>query len=218
MATVKLVSDFDPATVNVSNLEKNKRGGKVVYLSNSDTSRIMLQTPTMPAIFGFTPYEVGGDIQSYSIDLSFRGADTDLKVAEFRDKLKALDTLLIDTATEKSEEFFGKKMSRDMVAEFYRSLLNDKKPEYPPLVKLKVGVGLNGEPTAQFYNENREVTTIDHVTKGAMIKTIVELSSLWFVNKTFGATFRVIQVQVVSKPNRLQGFAFHDEDEEIMME
>lgn len=216
MATVKLISDFEPEKVKVSNLEKNKRGGKVVYLSNEDGSRIMLQTPTMPAIFGFTPYEVGGDIQSYSIDVSFRGADTDPKVAEFREKLKVLDGLLIDTATEKSEEFFGKKMSRDMVAEFYRSLLNDKKPEYPPLVKLKVGVSLNGEPTTTFYNESRDLTSIDYVSKGAMVKTIVELSSLWFVNKTFGATFRVLQVQVVSKPNRLQGFAFHQEDDEVM--
>lgn len=212
--SVKLVSDFEPSTISIGSLEKNKRGGKAVYITNQDSSRIMLQTPAMPAIFGITPYEVGGDIQSYSLDLSFRGSDADPKVAEFQDKLKALDEILISAATENSEEFFGKKMSRDMIAEFYRPLLNDKRsPEYPPLVKLKIGVGMNGEPSAQVYDENRQQTSIEYISKGCMVKTIVELTSLWFINKTYGATFRVNQIQVVHKPNRLQGFAFQDDDE-----
>jgi hypothetical protein len=36
--------------------------------------------PRSIRVYGVTPYEVGGDLQSYSIDFSFRGAETDLKV------------------------------------------------------------------------------------------------------------------------------------------
>ena len=35
---------------------------------------------------------------------------------------------------------------------------------------------------------------------------------MWFVNKTFGATFRLVQGAVVTKPDRLTNYAFQDEE------
>ena len=211
---IQLATNFKPADIKVGGVEKTKKGGKIVYLSNQDGSRILLQTPAMPLPFGLTPYEVGGDIQSYSLDLSFRNADTDPKVQAFLDMVKGLDTFLVDLATERSEEWFGKKQSRELVAEFYRRVLNDKRAgEYPPTVKTKVSVNAMGEPTAQFFDEERQPTTIDHLTKGSSIKTIVELSSVWFVNKTYGVTFRVSQAQVVYKPSAIgTAYAFQADD------
>lgn len=210
---VQLTSDFQPKSLQIApNVEKNKRGGKVVYISGADNGRVILQTPTMSLPFGITPYDVNGEIQSYSVELSFRGIDSDPKLQDFLEKLRELDELLIDTATENSEAWFGKKQSREMVAEFYRRLVNDRNPEYPPFVKMKVGVGMNGEPSAQFYDEKRERVGIDYLTKGSSLKVICEISSIWFVNKTFGASFRISQAAVVSKPNRLQEYAFMDEE------
>lgn len=183
-----------------------------MYISGADNGRVILQTPTMSLPFGITPYDVNGEIQSYSVELSFRGIDSDPKLQDFLEKLRELDELLIDTATENSEAWFGKKQSREMVAEFYRRLVNDRNPEYPPFVKMKVGVGMNGEPSAQFYDEKRERVGIDYLTKGSSLKVICEISSIWFVNKTFGASFRISQAAVVSKPNRLQEYAFMDEE------
>ena len=212
---IQLAATFDPATIQVGSVDKTRKGGKIVYLSNEDGSRIVLQTPAMPLPFGLTPYEVGGDIQSYSLDLSFRQADTDPKVQGFLDMVKGLDAFLIDVATERSEEWFGKKQSRELVAEFYRKVLNDKRSgEYPPTVKTKVGLNSMGEVTSQFFDENRQPTPIENLTKGATIKTIVELSSVWFVNKTFGVTFRVSQAQVVHKPSSVgREYAFQNDDD-----
>ena len=70
-------------------------------------------------------------------------------------------------------------------------------PEYPPLVKLKIGVGNTGYPTAQFYDQNRELTSIDHVAKGDMVRVIADLGNIWFMNGKFGATLYVHQVQNV---------------------
>lgn len=210
----QLVSDFEPRSLNIpGTVEKNKRGGKVVYITAPDGRRTILQTPTMSLPFGVTPYEVNGDIQSYSVDLSFRGAENDPKLQMFKEKVRDLDEYLIDMGTEHSEEWFGKKLSREMVAEFYRKILVDKNPEYPPFVKMKVGLSMNGEPNAQFYDENREPVGIEYLSKGAQVKAICELSSVWFVNRTFGATFRISQVAVINKPNsKFQGYAFQEDD------
>lgn len=211
---------FDPASVAFGSLEKTKKGGRIVYVNTVDKQRIVIQTPAMVMPFGVTPYqETGGDIQSYSIDLSFRTADTDPKVADFLQKIKALDKLLVDTATESSEEWFGRSMDRQLVSEFYRTLLNNKNPDYPPTIRIKVGVNVSGEPAAQFFDENRNPVGIEYLGKGCTVKMICELSSVWFVNKTFGATFRLIQAAVMHKPRRLQGYAFHEEEtEEVVPE
>ena len=89
-------------------------GGKVVYLgiNGSAKTRIAIETPAMVMPFGVTPYQeaTGGDIQSYSVDVSFRTADVDPKVAEFQKRIEAFDELLVNVATENSLEWFGKKV------------------------------------------------------------------------------------------------------------
>ena len=215
MSQVILSSNFDAREIRFGDVDKNKKGGKIVYIGRGagGKDRIMLQTPAMVMPFGVTPYQdaPNGDIQSYSVDVSFRTADVDPKVADFLQRIQALDELLVDTATANSEAWFGKKMSKELVREFYRKLINDKNPAYPPVLKIKVGVGMNGEPAAEFFDEARKPVSIEYLGKGSTVKMICEVSSVWFVNKTFGATFRLAQAAVVSKPRRLQGYAFQEE-------
>lgn len=216
MSHVTLSTNFEPKAIQFGPLDKNKKGGKIVYLGfGSDAKeRVQIQTPSMVLPFGVTPYQdtPGGDIQSYSVDLSFRTADVDPKVADFQKKIEALDEYMIDVATERSQEWFGKKMTRELVSEFYRKLINNKNPAYPPVLKVKVAVGLNGEPAAQFYDESKSPVSIEYLSKGSTVKMICEISSVWFVNKTFGCTFRLSQAALMSKPRRLQGYAFQEDE------
>ncbi len=220
MAPLMLFSTFDPNAIMFSGLEKNKKGGKVVFLNVPDATgskqRITIQTPTISVPFGVSPYQEAttGEIQSYSIDMSFRGHDTDPRVGEFLAKMRQLDNLLLDTAVANSKEWFGKQMSRDIVSEFYRHLVKEPtNPQYAPVMRAKVQVN-NGEPMAAFFNEQRQPSTIDYIVKGSTIKMILELDRLWFVNKNFGATWRVLQVAVCSKPRRLEGYSFQDDGDD----
>ena len=185
--SVTLSTAFDSDALSFSSVEKNKKGGKVVYIGTGGNGkdRVMLQTPAMVMPFGVTPYQEspGGDIQSYSVDVSFRTADVDPKVADFQARVERLDEVILQTAIDHSEEWFGRKMTRDLVVEFYRKLVNNKNPQYPPVLKIKVGVGINGEPSAQFYDESRAPVGIEYLGKGTTVKMICELSSVWFVNK-----------------------------------
>lgn len=147
MATVQLASTFDPTKLVFSGMEKNRKGGKVIYVglpdANGQRQRITLQTPALALPFGVSPYTEAstGEVQSYSLDVSYRGADTDPRVAEFLAKMRDLDEILLAAAVENSKEWFGKKMSRDICAEFYRKLVKDSATpgQYPPVTKFKVG-------------------------------------------------------------------------------
>ena len=65
-------------------------------------------------------------------------------------------------------------------------------------------------------NNQKSKFEMENFTNGSKMRAIVELTSIWFVNKQFGCTFNVLQCQVY-KPEKIQGWAFEpdtDDDEE----
>ena len=184
----QLISGFEPTAVTFSALEKTRKGSKVVWvnLPTADAGRgkLSLQTPTVGLPFGVSPYQEAstGEIQSYSVDLSFRGADADARMAEFLAKMTALDELVLDAAVKNSKEWFGKQMNKDIVSEFYRRLVKSTNPAYPPVMKVKVQLN-DGQPNAAFFDETRRPVTIDYLVKNTMVKMIIEADRLWFINK-----------------------------------
>lgn len=217
----QLISAFEPAAVTFSALEKTRKGSKVVWINlpgpDSNRGKLSLQTPTVGLPFGVSPYQEAstGEIQSYSVDLSFRGSDSDARMAEFLAKMSALDDLVLDAAVKNSKEWFGKQMSKEIVSEFYRRLVKSNNPAYPPVMKVKVQLN-DGQPNAAFFDELRRPVTIDYLVKNTTVKMIIEADRLWFINKNFGLTFRLIQLGVVSRPSRLEGFAFKDDGDDEM--
>ena len=216
--SVILYTAFDGRNVRFSPLEKNKKGGKIVNVfyegPEGGKRRIIMQTPIVSIPFGVTPYqEVStGEIQSYSIDISFRNVTTDPKMADFLDRMRGLDDILLEAGVANSKEWFGKPMNKELVQEFCRKLIKEpSNPQYPPTMKVKVQL-VNGEPSALFFDENRNPVKLDYFTKGTTCKMIMELSSVWFVNKNFGITWRLVQAAVVSRPRRLEGYSFQDDD------
>jgi hypothetical protein len=184
----QLISTFEPAAVTFSALEKTRKGSKVVWvnLPTADAGRgkLSLQTPTVGLPFGVSPYQEAstGEIQSYSVDLSFRGSDADARMAEFLEKMKVMDELILDAAVKNSKEWFGKQMSKDIVSEFYRRLVKNTNPAYPPVMKVKVQLN-DGKPNAVFFDEARRPVDIDYLVKNTSVKMIVEADRLWFINK-----------------------------------
>lgn len=221
MSNVCLYSAFDAAALQFGPVDKNKKGGKMVplHMPSTDGSkkRIMIQTPVVAVPFGVTPYQEAttGEIQSYSIDISFRNLETDPRIADFLARMRQLDDVLLDTAVKNSKEWFGKSMNKDVVREFVRKMVKEHASgQYPPVMKVKVPV-VNGEPTSQFYDENRQPVPIDYIIKGSTVKMILELSPMWFVNKNFGVTWKLLQAAVVSRPRRLDNYAFCDDSGDL---
>lgn len=209
-----LHSSFDPASVNFSAISKTSKGGKIVYLNVPNAQRIILQTPVMSSPFGVSTYDDASDgKRSYSLDASFKGFDTSAKLNGFLTKCRAFDEMLIDVATENSKAWFGKDMSRDMVSVLFRkSIREPADPKYAPTLRLKI------TPSTEYYDEQQNRVTMDYIVKGTSFRAIVELSSVFFVNKQFGVTWRIAQLAVTSRPDRLTGFAFQGDDDDAESE
>lgn len=225
MATsgVILYTAFQPNDICFGPPDRNRNGGKFVPITGPDgvKKRITIQTPALSMPFGVSAYreKPEAEIQSYSIDVSFRNLETDAKLADFMTKMRGIDVKMLDASHEKCKEWFGgKQKSRDTLEDNYRKLIKDH-PEnkYPPVMKVKIPIQ-NGQPNCMFFDENRQPVGIDYLTKGTTIKLILEVDRVWFVNNTFGVTWRAMQGMVVSRPSRMDKFCMLDEesDEAVM--
>lgn len=198
--------------VGLSQVQRTPKGGKVVYINNpaNGNSRLRIQIPVMSATFGVSRYDDSNGSSSYSLDLSFKGYDSNDKLAAFLDTLKQFDDMIVDAAQKHAQEWFGRDMSEDLVREFYKPLVRDSSQgKYAPMIRLKL------TPYSEIFDvDQNRVTDFEYITKGSTCRAIVDVSSIWFINKQFGVSLRVLQAAVVSKPATISGFAFQDDDEE----
>ena len=215
---------FDISKLTTSPATKNNKGSLQVHLNyNSDTNglvkKISLQTPKMVCPFGMSefPTEYG---PKFSIDVSFVDRDSDESIDKFHKLLEEVDQFMIKTAVDKSQEWFGKKMSEAVIEELYRPLLKEGKlkkdsqeDRYPDTVKFKIRT-MNGRKNVESFHEDKTPANIDELQSGYRVKCILEFSPVWFVNKNFGVTLNLVQT-VLSKPDKITGFCFDDSDDDF---
>lgn len=219
MASAIHHSKLDISTIDFAKTPaKTNKGSKIVYVNFKDGNRVRFQTPIMTAPFGISSFDEQSGGKSYTLDGSFRNYDTNQVLADFLSKLRSLDNRLLEAAAENSREWFGKASSKDVLSELMRKLVREPNdPKYAPTIRFKVSTGQGGAPATMFFDENRNPVGMDYLVKGSSFRAIVEVSSVWFVQKSFGITLRVLQVAVTSRPaNRVlessNEFGFVDDE------
>jgi hypothetical protein len=83
-------------------------------------------------------------------------------------------------------------------------------------MKFKIAM-MNGAPNVRVFDTDKKAITIDDVPRGAKVKVIAEIASVWMVGQggtMWGLTFRAAQILVVSKPASLDQFAFTDDGDD----
>lgn len=227
--SVCIYNKFDVSMITAGPLVKNRMGGNGVTLMYGESRKIFLQTPSMPAPFGISEFTAENGTIKYTVDLSFRYEDEDSKVKIFADKLRALDEKMIDFGTENSVSWFGKQLSRDVITELYRPLLKaSKQPEkYKPILKCKLKTRGNAPDSSSGFNVHAFTCDGDSfdMTKfmpGASIKAIVEFMPVWFMNRQYGLSLNMVQVEMTRLPSYqscrdngfLSGFSFIKDEAE----
>jgi hypothetical protein len=213
--SVILYKHFDTSAMTCGELTKNKAGGnQVQLLYQGNKQRIVLQTPKMAVPFGVSEYVPENNVGpiKYSLDVSFKGMDQDKRLNAFYETVQAIDQRMIDLAVENSPTWFGKKMSKEVVEELYRPLIKvSKQPDkYAPTIKFKI----RSLESVQAFDANHEPFDMAGFVSGSTVKCIVDFAPVWFVNKQFGLTMSVLQMEVVSLPaGKLQGFAFQNDSD-----
>jgi hypothetical protein len=215
MATVTLPKNFEASEISFDTVKKNAMGGKVVYMKYNGESKITIQTPLLSAPFGistFTDDKTG--VTKHSLDISFKGMNEDPKIAEFLEKMSSIDQYMITEGCNNSKDWFGKSMKVDVVEALYRPLVKPSKDEskYAPTMKLKIP-SKDGRLLVEAYDHTKNEFDLNSFVPGSRVQAIIECSSIWFVNKQFGVSWRLVQVKV-SKPDKLAGFSFVDDDDD----
>lgn len=209
-----MFSSFDASNVTFSDVRKNAKGGKAVYLNAAGGGKLIFQLPQLRAPFGLSEYkdEASGRV-SYTLPLS-------LDKPEVLEKFAKLDSRVLDYIAEHSEEILGKKMSREVIAEgMYKSPIKTSSKEgYAPTLNLKVIVDpKTGAPATEAYNAQRQSVPLGDLEKGQFLSAIVELNQIWRTPAGVGVSVRVHQV-MFAPTNKLKPCAFLAPAEEPVSE
>ena len=207
---VMKISEFNPALIKFSDVRKNARGGKMVYLNNTDGSKILLKLPQLKAPFGISSFtEDSGKVSSYSLPLSCDNAEVAVKFAQ-------LDERICNFVKDYSEELLGKKMSLEVIREMYKSPFKPSTKEgYAPLLNLKVIMDpTTGAIKTEFYDAKGVDVPLEQLEreKGQLMTTLIEIAQIWRTPAGFGVSVRVRQAKVAAS-NKIPARALIDDDD-----
>jgi|TARA_B110000977_G_C11069141_1_gene488921 hypothetical protein len=195
---------------NSENIQLNEYNNRKIVVSTKQGTPFRMQFPRMYMPFGvsgFTP-EVGQT--KYNIDFAIKGyEEDDSYMKKYYDSIRKIEDMVIDSVTEQSERIFGKKMTRAELVPMFNSnikISNDREPKF----RVKVDTDMEDNIKAPIYNSDKIVIK-DEVSNGLYARNsghaIVELNSVYFLNRMFGCTWKLYQL-VVYEPQNLKGFQF----------
>ena len=183
-ATVRGFQDFDLSQLAYQPPTKNPHGSITVWLAHPERA-VQLAQSTVP--FGLNISEEDPNRKSFSI------AVTDENLKAF---CAAVDDKNITTAVAESQAWWGKAVPRPTVEAFYRPIIAvPAKESHAWLMKIKV------HAKTRFWQKGPGDTvrraTVDDIQPGCAVIPVVEPSSLWFVQNSFGISFRAADVMIM---------------------
>lgn len=158
-------------------------------------------------VYGFVP-DVGAT--KWNIDFSMKGWEEENNyVKTFYESLRAVENKVIDSVTRQSECIFKNKHTPEEVKAMFNSNIKESADREP---KFRVKVDTNDDALIKafvFDQAKNPITTV--ATNGLYARNsgiaIVELAGVYFLNKKFGLTWKLHQLQVF-EPQQLKGFQF----------
>ncbi len=194
----------------IENLEIADFNNRKIVLSTNNGTPMRIQFPRlyMPfGVSGFTP-EVGPT--KYNIDLALKGYDEEGSyVSKFYNSLRTIEDKIIDSVVDQSDKIFGKKMTKEELVPMFNSNIKESLGREPKF-RVKVDTDHTNMIKAAVYDGDKNPIKTE-VSNGLYARnsghTIVELNSVYFLNRKFGCTWKLYQL-VVYEPQNLKGFQF----------
>lgn len=195
----------------LDNIEIRKFNNRKLVISTKQGTPLRIQFPRMYMPFGvsgFTP-EVGPT--KYNIDFALKGHDEENNyIQTFYKHIKELEDKIVDEVYNQSNEIFGKEISKVELMAMFNSNIKETVGREPKF-RVKVDTDHNDAIKANIFNANKQLINDEIVTNGLYARNsghaIVEVNSVYFLNKKFGCTWKLNQL-VVYEPQNLKGFQF----------
>lgn len=194
----------------IDNIQINEYNNRKIVISTKQGTPLRIQLPRMYMPFGvsgFTP-EVGPT--KYNIDFAIKGYDEeDSYMNKFYNNLRKLEDIIIDSVVEQSETIFGTKMSKEELIPMFNSNVKESQDREPKL-RIKVDTNIENQIRVNIFDADKNPKH-DDLVNGLYARNsghaIVELNSIYFLNRKFGCTWKLHQL-IVYEPQNLKGFQF----------
>lgn len=175
---------FDRSALVYQPPVKNLHGSLTVWLQHPNRR---FQFPECEVPFGINVSEEDPTRKSFAISV----ADPSLETW-----CREQDACNLQQAVEQSEAWFSKKLTKGVVENFYRPLVTvPEKETYSSLLRLKI------TPQTQFWRlEGETVHRAEEsdLSSRCRLIPVVEPSSLWFVQNTFGMSLKAMHVLITA--------------------
>ena len=192
------INNLEPNHLNASPVKRNQNGGMridIEYIDPSLNNAIyLLQTPKCRLPFGMNEQGNDSGRLTYSLALSFDNYKDNTIENEFLRGIDQIDNHIKKLASENSKEWFKKPMKMDLIDELFKPSIKYSE-DWPPLLKVKLP-SWQGKFTCQFWNTKKQKIESDDVTKDCSTIVLIQLQSLWFVDKMFGCNWVAKQIQI----------------------
>lgn len=194
----------------IQQLEISEYNNRKIVLSTTHGLPMRIQFPRlyMPfGVSGFTP-EVGNT--KYNIDFALKGYDEEGSyINNFYNILRQIEDKIIQAVANQSEAIFNKKMTPEELIPMFNSNIKESMDREPKF-RVKVDTDINNVIKSNVFDSNK--TPLKNVaTQGLYARNsghaIVEINSVYFLNKKFGCTWKLHQLMVY-EPENLKGFQF----------
>jgi hypothetical protein len=135
-----------------------------------------------------------------------RIVEKNVKIGEIQDdmvvtlsdtsQIQSFDEKLVDAAFQNSAQWFQREIVKDVIAGYYQSALEDKILQIVPNTtpKGKVAVGI--------FSDAKD--PLERVDPGTVCTVLLQLDGLWFLKKSFGPVWKLVQVRVKRQAKPIQ--------------
>lgn len=225
MSAVLLSNEFNVSNVSFTEPKKNQMGGQNVLINYNNSGRtgpLIIQTPRLRAPFGADRQEPdGGGPVRYSVNLTVNSSEG--PIGQFYKIIQDLEEHVLNTGVEMSDKWFGKKKSKEVVAELMRSVVKHPKDKdkYDPSLKLKLPYNDKG-PQFNLEDDKKQPINvwidgeidISNIPKGSEMVCVIQCTGVYFIGKSqFGIGFKILKARVY-QGNLLKNIDIIDEDDE----
>jgi hypothetical protein len=158
-----------PTIMFYSSPAKGEDGLYFVKASNDDKTKCLVQLNDV------TVSEVSGELV--------------FDVAS-EEKITEVESMNLVAAQDNCEEWFGKKLSKAVLASAYQSVLSSG----------QMSADIITEPKVLVFNKNQEPLDFEIVQPGKKCDLLLEFAGIWFAKKAFGGNWNVVQIRVHEDP------------------
>lgn len=203
MPSIMKPNQVDIDSLVYSEPKINSLGGQTVFVNMPDRNKLRINTPKCKLPFGISEYN-----SKFSLQLSLQGLSEQMQ--DFKTFISKLDEKNIEMGSKYSTKWFKKNLVKDTVKELYNPILKQTNPNYPPNIKVKLPFR-DDTFLGEVFDLNRNIISLNDITKGCYVEAIIELSGVYFVAKEFGISWKVIQLKIYPSEN-IKGYAFIEDE------